>query len=88
MDRINLHLDVPAVNYEQFVDSRRGESSATVRERMMQARVIKAEPYQDIPTPANSSMTRRQLEVFAQPSSASKKLLKNAMAKIGLSARS
>ena len=41
----------------------------------------------ETPTLANNSMTRRQLEVFAQPTSISKKLLENAMAKMGLSAR-
>ena len=53
----------------------------------MRARAVQAERYRETPTPASSGMTRRQLEVFAQPSSASKKLLENAMAKMGLSAR-
>ena len=38
MDRIDLHLDFPAVVYEKLADSRRGESSKTIWERMMSAR--------------------------------------------------
>ena len=49
MDRIDLHLDVPAVNYEQLADSRQGESSATVRERVMRARAVLAERYGKLP---------------------------------------
>ena len=87
MNRIDLHLDVPDVNYEQLADARRGESSATVRERVMQARTVQAVRYRETSTSAYDGMTRRQLEVFAQPSSASKKLLENAIAKMGLSTR-
>ena len=37
MDRIDLDLDVPAVDYEKLADSRRGESSKTIRELVMNA---------------------------------------------------
>ena len=53
----------------------------------MQDRAVLVKRFQETSTPTNSSMTRRLLEIFEQPSSASKKLLENAMAKLGLSVR-
>ena len=87
MDRIDLHLDVPAVDYEKLADSRRGESSKTIRERVMNARKKQEARFEGSPTHTNSGMSRQELETHAQPSEASKKLLENAMSRMGLSAR-
>ena len=87
MDRIDLHLDVPTVNYEKLADSRRRESSKTIRERVMNARKKQEARFEGSPTHTNSGMSRQGLETHAKPSEASKKLLENAMSRMGLSAR-
>ncbi len=87
MDRIDLHLIVPAVEYEQLSDTRRGETSKTIRQRVVRARQIQAERFSNSPTRNNSGMSHMELEEYAQPSTASKKLLENAMSRMGLSAR-
>ena len=88
MDQIDLHLDVPAVDYEKLADSRRGESSKTIWERVMNARKKQDARFEGSPTHTNSGMSWQELETHAQPSEASKKLLENAMSRMGLSARS
>lgn len=87
MDRIDLHLDVPAVDYEKLSDSRRGESSKTIRERVINARNKQDARFEGSPTHTKSGMSRQELENHAQLSEASKKLLENAMSRMGLSAR-
>ena len=86
MDRIDLHLDVPAVDYEKLADSRRGESSKTIRERVMNARKKQEARFEGSPTHTNSGTSRQELETHAQSSEASKKSLENAMSRMGLSA--
>lgn len=87
MDRIDLHLIVPAVEYEQLSDTRRGEASKIIRERVIRARRIQEERFRDSPTRSNSGMMHMELEEYSQPSPSSKKLLENAMSRMGLSAR-
>ena len=87
LDRIDLHLTVPVVQYEQLSDQRKGENSNTVRERVLQARQMQEQRFQHSPTRNNANMTRRELEEIIPPSPDSLILLKNAMNKMGLSAR-
>ncbi len=86
LDRIDLHLEVPAVDYEKLADSRRGESSEIVRERVMMARKRQEQRFQDSQTNSNSGMNRQELEVHAQPSEGSKNCWKMPCSE-GLSAR-
>ena len=64
-----------------------GESLETVRERVMVARKRQDQRFQGSQTNSNSGMNRQELEIHAQPSVGSKKLLENAMSRMGLSAR-
>ena len=66
MGRKDLYLDVSAMDYEQLVDSRRGESSASIHERVMHTRCIQKERFQDSPTHSNSVMLRQGLGTTAQ----------------------
>ena len=72
MDRIELRLDVPAVDYEKLADSRRGESSKTIWERVMNASKKQEARFEGSTTHTNSGMSRQELETHAQPSEASK----------------
>ena len=76
-----------AVDYEKLTESRRGESLDTVRERGMKVRLKQNQRFEESYTNSNSGMSRLELETKTKPSEASKKLLENAMSRMGLSAR-
>lgn len=87
MDRIDIQLSVPAVEYEQLSDQRKGEQSAQIRERIVQAHAIQTERFEHSPTRNNANMTPSECEQFARPTPSAHKILEAAMSKMGLSAR-
>lgn len=87
MDRIDIQLSVPAVEYGQLSDQRKGESSAEIRERILQARQHQAARFSESSTRNNANMTPSECEQFAQASPSAQKILEKAMIKMGLSAR-
>ena len=71
-----------------MADSRPGEPSAVIRERVIRARDIQAERFKDIPgVYCNAQMNTKLLNRFAQPDEFGKERLKDAMKRFGLSAR-
>ena len=87
LDRIDIHLIVPAVEYENLAAARQGEPSKNIRERVVRSRQIQQERFQNSSTRNNSGMTRKELEKHAQLSDVSRKMSEQAMTKMGLSAR-
>ncbi len=87
MDRIDIQLSVPAVEYRQLSDQRKGESSATIREKIIQARAIQTERFANSNTRNNANMTPKESELYVQPTPHARKILETAMNKMGLSAR-
>ena len=87
LDRIDLHVQVPAVDYAQLADTRRGESTATVRKRVEQARCVQRERFRNTPIRSNARISRKFLEQYATPDADSRSLLENAITRMGLSAR-
>lgn len=89
MDRIDMHVDVPAVNFKELrgSDTSEGESSANIRERVIQARAIQLERFSGTGVFSNSAMLPAQIRKFCSLDSASENLLEKAMIKQGLSAR-
>ncbi|MBF0353022.1 MAG: YifB family Mg chelatase-like AAA ATPase [SAR324 cluster bacterium] len=87
LDRMDLQISVPAVAYDQLADERKGVSSATIRERVIQVRHLQAKRFQDSSTRNNAGMNRNELEMFATPTASAQKLLEQALNKMGLSAR-
>jgi magnesium chelatase family protein len=88
LDRIDIHLEVPAVPYRDLTAERSGESSATIRARVNQARVRQQERFvkrQGIF--ANAHMTPRDLRRFCNVNGQADALLKMAIQKLRLSAR-
>jgi magnesium chelatase family protein len=89
MDRIDLHVEVQAVPYEKLADKREGESSAVIRERVMKARKIQEERYQGIEgIHCNAQITPKLEKIHCKIDAAGEALMKNAMEKLGFSARS
>ncbi|MBR4561711.1 MAG: YifB family Mg chelatase-like AAA ATPase [Bacteroidales bacterium] len=88
MDRIDLHVEVVPVAYRDLADKHRGESSAAVRERVIKARKIQEERYAAYPTiHANAQMTSQLIQQYCDLDEACRDMLKNAMNRLGLSAR-
>ena len=88
LDRIDIHVEVPAVNYKELSSDRSGESSAIIRERVIQAREIQSERYKDRTNIfKNADMGSKDIRDYCQLDSASNQILEMAMDKLGLSAR-
>ncbi len=88
LDRIDIHLHVPAVAYRELASTETEEPSALVRERVERARQAQRERFRDRPgVHANAHMAPRDLRHCCQLSDRSEQLLKLAMQRLGLSAR-
>ncbi len=88
LDRIDIHIEVTPVSFDELADERKSERSKFVRERVVKARAIQNNRYKNIEGIfSNSQMASKNLEQFAHINDSGKTLLKNAMEKLGLSAR-
>ncbi len=88
LDRIDIHIEVVPVPFGKLANTAPGESSITVRERVIAARKIQAarfQPYKEIHS--NAQMNSKMMRTFCKVDQAGSNLLKNAMEKLGLSAR-
>lgn len=88
MDRIDIHIDVPSVKFEELrgKTTEASESSAEVRERVIAARGIQLKRFSG-KTFSNSAMAPRQIREFCAIDSEGESLLEKAMQRQGLSAR-
>lgn len=88
MDRIDIQVEVESVPFCDMADKPKGESSATIRERVIKARKIQEERYKDIKgVHCNAQMTSSQLNKFACLDAQSTERLRDAMKRLNLSAR-
>ena len=88
LDRIDLHVEVTPVGFEELSSKEKGESSADIRERVMAARELQGSRYKENEgVHANAQMSTKQLQVFCKLNPESQQLLKMAMTKLNLSAR-
>ncbi len=88
MDRIDLHVEVTPVPYKDLTEKRTGESSAEVRKRVIAARKIQEQRYADFPAiHANAQMNSQLIQKYCDLDDICRNMLKNAMNKMGLSAR-
>jgi magnesium chelatase family protein len=87
LDRIDIHVEVPRVPLEKLSDKRTGESSATVRKRVEQARAIQRERFKDANLRTNSDMGPTEIRQFCPLDETSSNLVKSAMQQMHLSAR-
>jgi len=89
MDRIDLHIEVPAVKFDELSSKVKGESSEQIRARVLKARDIQEKRFIDYDgIYHNAQMTPKLLEHYCEIDDAGQTLLKLAMNKMGLSARS
>jgi magnesium chelatase family protein len=89
LDRIDIHIDVPAVNFKELrgKDVPAGESSAIIRERVIAAREIQLKRLSGDSVFSNSAMSPTQIRSFCALDADSENLLERAMLRQGLSAR-
>ena len=88
LDRIDIHIEVTPVNFDQLSDNRKSEPSANVRERVMKAREVQTQRYIDTKgIYSNAQMSAQMVREICQISIAGQNLLKNAMERLNLSAR-
>lgn len=88
MDRIDLHIEIDPVPFDDMSSNRPAESSANIRERVVSARRIQQERFKDEPgVHCNAQMNTRLIKKFAQPDAEGLAKLKEAMERMSMSAR-
>jgi magnesium chelatase family protein len=87
LDRIDMHIEVPAVPYQELAARQDGTSSSGMREQVLRARAVQARRFGGDGQRLNSRMMSRQLRRFCILDAESQGLLQSAMDELGLSAR-
>lgn len=88
MDRIDLHVEVTPVSFNELSSERKSESSNAIRERVITARKMQEERFKDRPgLYANAQMEPQMVQEICVINDVGKNLLKRAMQKLNLSAR-
>lgn len=93
LDRIDIHIQVPRVEYEKLSDDRFGESSEVIQKRVEKARQIQYQRFSSFSEGkpgriyCNADLRTSDLRTFCTPDEAGKNLLKSAMNQMQLSAR-
>ncbi len=88
LDRIDLHVEVTPVSFDQMTSVRKSETSEQIRQRVIIAREIQTKRFETMPDIfCNAMMPPQMVKNICQINEAGKTLLKRAMEKLGLSAR-
>ena len=87
LDRIDIFVDVPRVEYEKLADDRLGETSEKVRARVERARQIQRERFKGKKLSCNAEMTPVEVREFCHIEPSAQSLLRTAMKSFSLSAR-
>jgi magnesium chelatase family protein len=88
LDRIDLHVEVTPVSFDEMTSNRKTESSAEIRDRVVKARELQSERFKELDNIySNAMMAPQMVKEICQINEAGKTLLKTAMEKLRLSAR-
>jgi magnesium chelatase family protein len=87
LDRIDLHMQVPAVKYRELTQQEMSEDAAAIRDRILAARRVQNQRPARFGIHSNAQLTPRTLRRFCKFHAASDKQLETAVARRGLSAR-
>lgn len=87
MDRIDLHIEVDSVKYEDLSDDRLEEKSADIKKRVDKARKIQLERFKDTNIYSNSKMGEKEFKKFCKLDTSCTDLVEMAFRKLNLSAR-
>ncbi|UFK96760.1 YifB family Mg chelatase-like AAA ATPase [Kaistella faecalis] len=87
LDRIDIHIEVQKVEFDQLSDRRKGEKSDEIRTRVLKAREIQTKRYHNADIHYNAQMGPKEIEKYCELDETSQNLIKTAMEKLNLSAR-
>ncbi len=87
LDRIDIHIDVPRVEYDKLTDDRLGEPSEMVRARVEKARRTQRQRFADSGLSCNADMGPAEVRQYCQVDEAGRSLLRAAMQQLQMSAR-
>lgn len=88
LDRIDLHVEVPRLEFEKLTAVEKAESSVSIQMRVESARKRQRERFKESPCATNSEMTNREIRLFCTIDAASTELMRQAVTTLQLSARS
>jgi magnesium chelatase family protein len=87
LDRIDIFVDVPHIDYEKLTEDKPGESSDKVRDRVKAAHAIQLARFQETKLRCNADMTPKEVKEFCTVESAAQSLLRTAMKQLHLTGR-
>jgi magnesium chelatase family protein len=87
LDRIDIHVEVPRVDYQKLTDERLGEPSEAIRTRVERARGVQRQRYADTPLSCNADMGPREVRQVCRLDEAGRALVRAAMQQLQMSAR-
>jgi len=87
LDRIDLHVEVPALSYATLKDKGVSESSSAIRARILACRAVQANRFHKHPSKVNALMRTGDIKQFACPDAQGSQLIEAAMKELHLSAR-
>jgi magnesium chelatase family protein len=87
MDRIDIHVDVPAVQYKDLIHGGRAEGSDKIRQRIDRCRALQASRLKGTQIFCNAQMSNRHIKRHCGIDKRGEDLLETAIDKLGLSAR-
>lgn len=87
LDRIDIHIEVQAVDYKKLETEENPETSEEIRKRINKARKIGRERYKEYGIYSNSELTPELIEKYCKLGKKEKEILKDAFEKLGFSAR-
>jgi magnesium chelatase family protein len=87
MDRIDIHIEVPAIKFNEISSDVPGEPSAAIRDRVTFARSVQQERFKADSIYANAHMKPRHIRKYCKIDADSQRLMEAAMNRLGLSAR-
>lgn len=88
LDRIDIQIEITPVPFKDISRSTQGESSASIRQRVIKARLIQEQRFKDCNgIHCNTQMSERMIHQYAEPDEAGINLLRTAMERLNLSAR-
>ncbi|OGW34756.1 MAG: hypothetical protein A2X58_03300 [Nitrospirae bacterium GWC2_56_14] len=87
MDRIDIHIEVPAIKFNEIASDTLGEPSSSIRERVTRARTIQQDRFTGDGIYANAQMKPRHIRKYCKIDESCTTLMESAMNRLGLSAR-
>jgi magnesium chelatase family protein len=87
LDRIDIHVEVPRVDYEKLSDKKQAETSETIRKRVQAARERQLERFKGTKLKCNAEMGPNEVRSYCETDVSGEKLMKAATQQLHLSAR-